>query len=77
MPAAAQGISIRNKADSLAVQRLRLCASSAGGVGLIPGWGTKIPYAAQHQKKKKERERINQEIRDEEKRMLLSIKSAL
>ena len=45
---------------------------------MIPGWGTKIPYAAQHQKKKKrERERINQEIRDEEKRMLLSIKSAL
>ena len=32
---------------SLAVQRLRLCVSTAGGVGLIPGQGTKIPHAAQ------------------------------
>ncbi|XP_033257416.1 uncharacterized protein C19orf44 homolog isoform X2 [Orcinus orca] len=31
---------------SLAVQWLRLCASNAGGVGSIPGWGTKIPHAA-------------------------------
>ena len=30
---------------SLAVQWLRLCASDTGGVGLIPGWGTKIPHA--------------------------------
>ena len=30
---------------SLAVQWLRLCASSAGGVGSIPGQGTKIPHA--------------------------------
>ena len=28
----------------LAVQWLRLCASKAGGMGLIPGWGTKILY---------------------------------
>ena len=27
----------------LAVQRLRLCASNAGGAGSISGWGTKIP----------------------------------
>ena len=27
---------------------LRCCASKAGRVGLIPGRGTKIPYAAQH-----------------------------
>ena len=27
-------------------QRLTLHASSTGGVGLIPGWGTKIPHAA-------------------------------
>ena len=31
---------------SLAVQWLRLCAPNAGGTGLIPGWGTKIPHAA-------------------------------
>ena len=30
---------------SLVVQWLRLCASSARDVGLIPGWGTKIPHA--------------------------------
>ena len=28
-------------------------ASTAGATGLIPGWGTKIPYALQHGKKKK------------------------
>lgn len=33
---------------SLVVQWLRCCASKAGRVGLIPGRGTKIPYAAQH-----------------------------
>ena len=44
---------------SLAAQWLRLCASIAGGTGSIPGWGTKIPQAAQPKKKKKrERERI-------------------
>jgi len=31
----------------MAVQWLRLCASSAGVVGLILGQGTKIPHAAQ------------------------------
>ena len=30
---------------SLAVHWLRLCTSNAGGTGLIPGWGTKIPHA--------------------------------
>ena len=29
----------------MVVQSLRLSASNAGGEGLIPGWGTKIPYA--------------------------------
>ena len=29
----------------LVVQGLRLCTSMAGGVGLIPGQGTKIPHA--------------------------------
>ena len=37
----------------LAVQWLRLQASTAGGVGSIPDWGTKIPRAPQHGKKKK------------------------
>ena len=32
---------------SLVVQWLRLQASIAGGMGLIPGWGTKIPHAMQ------------------------------
>ena len=31
---------------SLAVQWLRLCISTAGGMGSIPGGGTKIPHAA-------------------------------
>ena len=32
---------------SLAFQRLRLHASTAGGTGSIPGQGTKIPHALQ------------------------------
>ena len=39
---------------SLAVQGLRLCASNAGGAGLIPGRGTKIPHAARHGQKQNE-----------------------
>ena len=38
---------------SLAVQCLRLSASTAGGTGLIPGWGTKILHALQRGQKKK------------------------
>ena len=41
--------------NSLAVQWLRLQASTAGGTGLIPGWGTKIPYAARHDQRKKKK----------------------
>ena len=37
---------------SLAVQWLRLGASNAGGMGSIPGWGTKIPHAVSWPKKK-------------------------
>ena len=36
-----------------AVQWLRLHASTAGGTGSIPGWGTKIPQAVQCRQKKK------------------------
>ena len=32
----------------LVVQWLRLCASTAGGVGLIPSWGTKILHVMRH-----------------------------
>ena len=38
---------------SLAVQWLRLCASNTGGVGLIPGLGTKMPHAVWHSQNKK------------------------
>ena len=34
--------------SSLVVQWLNLCASNAGGTGLMPGWGPKIPHAVQH-----------------------------
>ena len=30
---------------------IRLCTPSAGGMGLIPCWGTKILYAAKHNQK--------------------------
>ena len=35
----------------LVVQWLRLCASNAGCVGSIPGWGDKISHAARHNQK--------------------------
>ena len=41
---------------SLAVQWLRRRASNAGGAGLVPGGGTKIPHAARP-KKQKERKK--------------------
>ena len=42
---------------SPAVQWLRLCASTAGGTGLIPGQGSKILHASWCSQKKRERER--------------------
>ena len=38
---------------SLAVQWLGHFPSIAGGMGSIPGWGTKVPHATQCGKKKK------------------------
>ena len=35
------------------VQWLELCTSTAGGTGLIPGWGTKIPHSTWCSKKNK------------------------
>ena len=43
---------MRDNRTSLAVQWLRLCASTVGGMGSIPSWGTKIPHATRGQKKK-------------------------
>ena len=37
---------------SLMVQGFRLCVSTIGGVGSIPGQGTKIPQASRHRQKK-------------------------
>ena len=37
------------------VQWLRLCTSNAGGVGSIPGQGTKIPHAVQRVPKNKKK----------------------
>ena len=39
---------------SSAVQWLTLCASNAKGSNLIPGWGTKMPHAAQRGQKNKD-----------------------
>ena len=41
--------------NSLAVQWLGLRASTAGGMGSIPGWGTKIPQAPRHGQKTKQK----------------------
>ena len=40
---------------SLAVQWLRIRASTAGGAGSIPGQGTKIPRATEHSQKRKKK----------------------
>ena len=40
---------------SLAVQWLKLCASIARGMGLIPGQGSKIPHVAQNKNLKKKK----------------------
>ena len=37
------------------VQWLRLNTSTAGGIGSIPGWGTKIPHALWVQTKEKKK----------------------
>ena len=41
--------------NSLAVQWLGLCASTAVGMGSLPGQGTKIPQATWHSQKKKKK----------------------
>ena len=46
------------------VQWLRLCTSNEGGTSSGPGWGLKIPHAAQCGQKKKE-EWINEKTNGE------------
>ena len=52
-----EGPSLRKTSlrTSLVVQWLELCASSAGGLSSILGWGTKIPQAVRCGQKKKKR----------------------
>lgn len=42
-----------NRGTSLAIQWLRLHASTPRGAGSIPGWGTKIPHASGLKKRNK------------------------
>ena len=49
---------------SLAVQCLRLRASTAGGAGSIPGQGTKIPHAAWHGQPPKKRHYVKLKRQD-------------
>ena len=49
------GLRGRKTGTCLAVQWVRLCTSNAGGAGLVPGQGTKIPHGGKKKKKKKMR----------------------
>ena len=51
-------ILIEEPGNSLAVQWLVLCASTAGGSGSVPGWEAKILQAAQHGQLKKKMQLI-------------------
>ena len=53
---------------SLAVQWLRLCTPTSGGVGLIPGRGTKISHVAWHDRKEKEKEKEKEKKKKKKKR---------
>ena len=52
-PSLAVGAGGASNGTSLVVQRLRLCTSTAGGTGSIPGQGSRIPQAMQHSQKVK------------------------
>ena len=49
---------------SLVVQWLRLRTPAEGGAGSIPGWGAKIPHAAQRGQKKKKKSYFKGSQRD-------------
>ena len=56
--------------NSLAVQQLGLCASTAGGMGSIPGWGTKTLHAAWCSQKNKNKDKNKSKMmRSEERRV--------
>ena len=61
--------------NSLAVQWLELQASTAGGMGSIPGQGTKILQAPQP-KKKKNYHSLKLSLKEEAPRLLLSLSSS-
>ena len=52
---------------SLVAQWLRLCASNAGGVGSIPGQGTKTPHATKHDQKTRTKKKKKQETQRKQK----------
>ena len=49
-----------DKGTSQVVQWLRLCTSTAGGMGLIPGRGTEMLHAAWRGQKKSKKSKIDQ-----------------
>ena len=62
-------LNLNNKdGASLLVQWLGLCTSTAGGVGLISGWGTKISHAAQCSKKTNKQKLNNKETNNQGKK---------
>ena len=49
------------RGTSLVVQWLRLCASTSVGMGLIPGWGTKILHATRLGQKKTQKNKDSED----------------
>ena len=45
-------VKVKDRGTSLAIQWLRPCASTAGGMGSIADQGTKIPHASGHAQNK-------------------------
>ena len=64
-PSEAESVKTNEQGISPVVQWLRLHASNAGGMGSIPGQGTKIPHASQcgQIEKKKKRTTANEHIK--------------
>ena len=54
---------MKKAGNSLAVQWLELCTSTAGGLELIPGLVTKILHAQWYSQKKKERKKESKQIK--------------
>ena len=61
---------------------LKTSPSTAGGVGSIPGWGTKIPHALQpkkskHKKKKQYCDKFNKDFKHGPHQKYIFLKSAM